>query len=374
MVHAKARRRKGRQEGLKPGSGASVVLAKNLVFHCSGVGMIHHVLQFGAAFLLFGVVSVFASSPVDELVGIDSISAVEPCFSAPFDDHESWLKALSAENQHFDETSFKDRAPESEFERYSERLECAFFRYEVDGFQIGGYLVAPKGQDQLPIILFNRGGTADYGRMNFSGLYLSTFWLADAGYAVIGTQYRGGMGLPPEIGGVDERGGADVKDVLALLPIARQLDFVDADRLAMFAGSRGSINMFRASLEIENLKTMVSKSGIYDLEHGLEFRPRMERIYRKHIPGFDSDREAVLAKRSVVEWTEELDRNVPILLLHGAYDERASATGALGFALKLQERWHPYRLVMFENGDHFLSEHTAETRETVLGWFNRYLR
>lgn len=165
-----------------------------------------------------------------------------------------------------------------------------------------------------------------------------------------------------------------MKDVLALVPIARGLDVADAERLGMYAGSRGAVNMFQASLELDELDTMVSVSGVYDLAHEAELRPRMARIYREHIPGFEKDRETVLAKRSVVEWSERLDLNVPILLLHGTYDERASATGALRFAGRLQERWHPYRLVMFENDDHFLSTHQEEMREIVINWFERYLR
>lgn len=336
--------------------------------------MIRNVLRFGAAWLLFGAVSSFALSPIDELVGIESVGAVESCFAAPFGNYDSWLQSRAAENHHFNEDSFKEQVPRQAYDRFSSRLDCAFFEYEVDGFTIGGFLIVPTGQSGLSVILFNRGGTAAYGRMDFAGLFLNAFWLADAGYAVIGTQYRGGMGLPPEVGGIDEWGGSDVRDVQALVPIARALDVADTDRLGMYGVSRGSVNMFRASLEMEKLKTMVSVSGVYDLEHELEFRPRMERIHRKHMPGFDSERAAVLAKRSVVEWTDELDRNVPILLIHGAYDERSSAAGALKFASRLQERWHPYRLVMFENDDHFLSEHQKEMREIVTEWFARHLR
>lgn len=245
---------------------------------------------------------------------------------------------------------------------------------EADGLTIGGFLVVPRGAADLPVILFNRGGTAEYGRMDFSGLFLNAFWIADAGYAVIGTQYRGGMGLAPEVGGTDERGGGDVRDVQALVPIARALDVADTERLGMYAASRGSVNMFQASLGMKGLRAMVSVAGVYDSARSLELRPRMERVYREYIPGFEENREEVLAKRSVVEWTDELDLNVPILLLHGTYDERASATGALRFAGRLQERWHPYRLVMFENDDHFLSENQNEARRIILDWFDRYLR
>ncbi|NBD95943.1 MAG: prolyl oligopeptidase family serine peptidase [Gammaproteobacteria bacterium] len=311
---------------------------------------------------------------MSQLAEIESVGDVESCFAATFDTYDSWLQSRAAENHHFNEGSFKEQIPRQDYVRYSDRLDCAFFEYEVDGLTIGGFLVVPRGAADLPVILFNRGGTAEYGRMDFAGLFLNVFWLADAGYAVIGTQYRGGMGLPAEIGGTDEWGGSDVRDVLALVPIAQALEVADAERLGMFAGSRGAVNMFRASLELEVLKAMVSVSGAYDLAREAQLRPRMERIYREYIPGFEENRELVLAQRSVVEWVDRLDLNVPILLLHGTYDERASAMGALRFARLLQERWHPYRLVMFENDDHFLSDHQKEMREIVTEWFARYLR
>ena len=291
--------------------------------------MISRVLSICAGTLLFVVVLAHASNPMEELAKVDSVEAVQSCFAAPFDNYDSLLRSRAAENHHFNEGSFKEQIPRREYVRFYDRLDCAFFEYEVDGFTIGGFLIAPSHESGLPVILFNRGGTAKYGRMDFAGLFLNAFWLADAGYAVIGTQYRGGMGLPPEIGGIDEWGGNDVKDVLALVPIARGLDVADAERLGMYAGSRGAVNMFQASLELDELDTMVSVSGVYDLAHEAELRPRMARVYREHIPGFEKDREAVLAKRSVVEWSDGLDLNVPILLLHGTYDERASATGAL---------------------------------------------
>lgn len=336
--------------------------------------MFYDVLRFCAACLLSVMTSTVASSPLDELAEIEKVGKVESCFAAPFDNYDSWLQSRAADNHHFNEDSFKEQIPRQEYVRFSSRLECAFFEYEVDGFTIGGFFIAPSGESGLPVIMFNRGGTAEYGRMDFAGLFLNTFWLADAGYAVIGTQYRGGMGLPAEIGGVDEWGGGDVRDVLALVPIARALNVADADRLGMYAGSRGAVNMFRASLELEALKTMVSIAGAYDLAHEADLRPRMERVYREHMPGFQENRDEVLARRSVVEWTDQLDLNVPILLLHGAYDERASPASALRFASLLQERWHPYRLVMFENDDHFLSENEDEAHEIVLEWFDRYLR
>lgn len=34
----------------------------------------------------------------------------------------------------------------------------------------------------------------------------------------------------------------------------------------------------------------------------------------------------------------------------------------------------PYRLIMFEGGDHGISEHRTEVNEEMLNWFDRYLK
>lgn len=118
---------------------------------------------------------------------------------------------------------------------------------------------------------------------------------------------------------------------------------------------------------------MVSASGVYDLEHDLSFRPSMEKRYKAFIPDYEINKEKELKKRSVMQWAEKLDANAPILLLYSAYDERASAEGALKFAQKLQSLYRRYSLVMFEAGDHFFSKDQAKMRGLIIDWFHQYL-
>jgi dipeptidyl aminopeptidase/acylaminoacyl peptidase len=34
----------------------------------------------------------------------------------------------------------------------------------------------------------------------------------------------------------------------------------------------------------------------------------------------------------------------------------------------------PYRLIMFEGGDHGITEHQNEVEEAVMNWFDKYLK
>lgn len=310
----------------------------------------------------------------ERLLATPTVTEVTPCFSERFSTYEGWRDSIASKRDDFDRASFEETYDREEFERYQSNTDCAFFIYNVDGLEIGGYALAPKQGSNLPVVVVNRGGTGTFGSMDFPSLFHRIFLFAEHDHFVIGSQYRGGLGKPVEIGGEDEWGGADVEDVLALVPILEHLDEADASRVGMYGASRGSVNMFQAVREFPNVKTVVSLSGVYDLEHELNARPRMNEVLRRHVPDFEENREVQLSKRSVVDWVELINPNVPIFLLHGAYDERATASGALAFAQLLQERFHPYKLTIYERDDHFLSANSDSVDKAILEWFKSYLR
>ena len=61
-------------------------------------------------------------------------------------------------------------------------------------------------------------------------------------------------------------------------------------------------------------------------------------------------------------------------MLHGSSDWRLKSENSLRLALEFEKHNIPYRLVVFEGGDHILKEHEAEKKEEVLKWFNKYLK
>lgn len=268
--------------------------------------------------------------------------------------------------------------PESRKERRSSQavdttLECLFFRYRVGELSVAGFVVSPTTPGPHPVVVFNRGGTGSFGKVDAAFLSGLPSELARAGFLVIGSQYRGGTDAPESLEGRDEWGGGDVDDVLALLDVIDSLESADSSRIGMLGGSRGSVNMFMAARQTQRLDALVSISGVYDLIHEGRFRPRMERIWKRHMSDYGVDREAALKKRSVVHWADELDIEAPILILHGAFDERASPAGALSFASLLQELYRNYKFVMFDRDNHFLSRNTNEANALIIDWFEKYL-
>jgi dipeptidyl aminopeptidase/acylaminoacyl peptidase len=310
----------------------------------------------------------------EQLLDAPSVTEVLPCFSGRFADYETWQSFVVERSHHYDAESFERSFPPDQYSIYRERLNCAFFTYTVDGLEIGGYAIASKHNGERPVIVVNRGGTGTFGNVKFASLFGRIFEFAMDGYFVIGSQYRGGLGKAEEIGGVDEWGGSDVRDVVSLHHIIESMPAANAGLVGMFGASRGTVNTFRAIEEFPHVKAIVALGGVYDLEHELSHRPRMNEVLSDHIPNLEQDRESELSKRSVVKWVDRISRNIPILLIHGGYDERATATGALEFAQRLQERFHPYKLTIYERDDHFLSENSDSVDEEISQWFEEYIR
>ncbi len=77
----------------------------------------------------------------------------------------------------------------------------------------------------------------------------STPWMADGfyefvsnGFVVVASQYRGADGGE----GKEEYGGADIADVLNLIPLAKSLGYADMKNVFMFGNSRGGMMTYLA--------------------------------------------------------------------------------------------------------------------------------
>ncbi|MCF6224998.1 MAG: prolyl oligopeptidase family serine peptidase [Xanthomonadales bacterium] len=248
------------------------------------------------------------------------------------------------------------------------------FIYKVDGLNIGGFYLAPKKHEgKLPVIVFNRGGTATFSNITFGLTYDLLMPLAKQGFLIIGSQYRGGLGETIPNGGKDEWGGADVRDVVALFSILEKTSRADMDRIGMLGGSRGGMMTLLALQKGVPVKAIALAAPALDLVADLSWRPGMDSVYSKHMPNYDENREEVLAKRSAINWVDELDENVPILLIHGQYDERVNPVSTLRFAMELQKNFHPYKLVILDRDSHSFSRNYQEVIDLYIDWFKDYL-
>lgn len=272
--------------------------------------------------------------------------------------------------------AFRKRFPEADYENYKNALDCHFIAYPVGDLTIRGVYVRPKSHEDkdLPVLIVNRGGNGPSGAWNFSRLFQRVMPLAKTGYVVIGSQYRGSRkGDDPSIYGSDEFGGEDINDVLALFDVIDRLPGADETRIGMYGWSRGGFMALMVATKTGRLKAMAVGGTPTDLAAELEFRPEMERVFRARIPNYDESKHDVLEARSAVHWADEIDTDLPILILHGEHDDRVTLNSALKLADVLRALQHPHKLVTYEAGSHGLLERNKEVIDDLATWFDTYL-
>jgi len=188
--------------------------------------------------------------------------------------------------------------------------------YESDGLKVKAYVAYPKEcSGPWPAIIYNRGGNRSFGALNEYKIAFILGWS------------RGGMMTYLALMQTDRIKAAAVGGALA------DLDLMDK--------SRGG------------------EMGQY--------------VFSELIPGYTHNRDSVLRLRSVVYHADKLSKTTPLLLLHGTADWRVVPEESLQMALALQKAHVPYRLVMFEGGDHALSEHREEVYAMIKAWLQKYV-
>ena len=246
--------------------------------------------------------------------------------------------------------------------------------YMSDGLRVRGYLVRPRSSGnatRLPAIIDNRGGNRDFGAWTDLDAARRLARVAAWGYVVVASQYRGVDGGE----GIEEFGGADVNDVLNLIPLLDRLPGVDSTRIGMTGWSRGSMMTFIALTRTTRVKAAAIGGTVSDLIETGRQRPEMEtEVFAQLIPRFATKRDSVLKSRSAVFWAERMHKQTPILILHGTSDWRAGPSQALRLADALLAAKHPFRLMMFEGGDHGLSEYGPEVQRATREFLDRYVR
>lgn len=244
--------------------------------------------------------------------------------------------------------------------------------YNSDGLKINGYLAYPKNTSQkYPCIIWNRGGYGENGAVdafNARGMYGN---IANEGYVVFASHYRGNMNSE----GMDELGGKDVNDVLNLIPLADELDFADTSKWGMEGWSRGGMMTYIALAKSKiKINAVMIVGGVSNLHCGDKNSPYLKLVSEKIFPGLPVEKfKDECDKRSVTSFKNKLPKETNYLLLHGTKDESVDPIDSINLATLFQKENLNYRLVMFEEGDHFLRKHRKEVNELRKLWFKKYL-
>jgi len=320
------------------------------------------------------------STQASNLINDKRITNQKNCFSSQFTTYDSWRSFIegkrkkrikSPEKLFKAMSSFDTMFGEERFNRYLDNLSCSTFKYQVGDKEVHGYIIKPKFMDKkLPVLIYNRGGNGEYGAVVFGSMMRNLFPIANQGFIIIGSQYRGTITGNHML---DEFGGEDVNDVTALFDYIPSIEGADPKRVGMYGASRGGMQTFLALKKLNQIKAVASIAGVSDLLKRLENRPAMEEVYRHQIPGYNENKIEELAKRSVLTWVDELSPNVPILLLHGTNDKRVGVNNSIELADALSKNNIPHKLVVYQGDNHGLSKNKEKVNDELVSWFRTYL-
>ena len=313
-------------------------------------------------------------SPTGSPTDLPTGSPMKDCFRGSFSSYESWKNALASKKPNFNEKAFNWAFPEEKYNHIKQSLDCYDFTYDVDGVTVEGYYLAPREpKASLPLVIYNRGGNAQFGYVVFAKKLLLQAELAQAGYVVIGSQYRGASSRFIKNNGADEFGGADVKDVTTLVEVAANIPMADTSNIALVGWSRGAMQSYLAARELDNVHAIVGIAGVAELEKELNWRPKMEKVYRGRIPDYDNNKSAALAARSVINWLDELP-DAPVLSLHGSEDKRVNPEQSRSLAATLDQVEHKNKLVIYEGDNHSLVKNRKAMQQEVIAWLDEYMK
>jgi dipeptidyl aminopeptidase/acylaminoacyl peptidase len=240
--------------------------------------------------------------------------------------------------------------------------------YLSDGLKVKGYLAFPKDISQkYPCVIWCRGGAGNKGAIDTFTARGIFGQLASWGYCVFASQYRGNAGSE----GHDEVGGSDVNDVLNLIRLADELPQADSTTWGIEGWSRGGMMTFLTLQKNHNFKCAVLVGAISNVEEYANTNSKLKSYYENLIGKEKLERE--LQKRSAIYFVNKLPK-IPYLLFHGAEDETVSSMQSIELAHKLNKYHIHHKLVLPQNGDHFLRKNRKEVDELRREWYEKYLK
>ena len=239
--------------------------------------------------------------------------------------------------------------------------------YESDGLVITGVMAVPKALGKAhKVMVYNRGGSREYGKLTVLNVLRSMVPFAKEGYVVFASNYRGNAGSE----GVEEFGGADVRDVLRLLAIAREIPMFDGKNAFMIGHSRGGMMTELALKAGAEVNAAVAIAGIGDARKLVDYPNVLNNVLVPLVPGFAEDRQTALEARSAVLWPEAI--RVPLLLLHGDNDKDVNVSDSVALHGAIQAIGGVSELVIYPGGSHALVRNWDDVVARSLAWMEAY--
>ena len=262
-----------------------------------------------------------------------------------------------------------DVVHEKLFKDYDALSDVSVYRivYESDGLKITGLAVLPNDtQVAHPVLIYNRGGSREYGKLTLYTVMRTLVPLARKGYMVFASNYRGNDGSE----GTEEFGGRDVNDVLNLLSIAREHPAFDGGNAFMIGHSRGGMMTTLSIKHGAKVNAAISIAGIADARELVNYQHIRENVLKSLVPGYHEDPEGTLSSRSSLLWPQAI--SVPLLLLHGDNDKDVHHSDSVNLHEAITAKNGTSELVIYPTGSHALVRTWDDVLVRSLAWMEQY--
>lgn len=263
------------------------------------------------------------------------------------------------------------------FKKSQEQYEYYKVQYLSDGLKVYGIVAMPVGwaeqKKNTPLVLFNRGGNREFGRLFTCGISQVTMQFGHQGrYAVFMPQLRGVAGGE----GYDEFGGADVHDALQLLEVGRAMPAIDKQNIFIAGWSRGGMTTYLMLKNGARVNAAIVVAGVADLPAVLRMRPDFRDVYLDLVPNYRVEPEQTLSQRSAVDWPEKI--TLPVMIVHGDQDERVPFESAVKMQKLLADTSEArgltlqHQFVVYPGGDHSLHNFKAALTDEINSWYEKH--
>jgi len=259
--------------------------------------------------------------------------------------------------------------PEYEAARRDSRFDLRRWKYRSDSLTVVAFAYRRKrvvGEQRLrrPAVIYCRGS---YLADGFAPVVMPVLHrLGEAGFFVVAPMYRGSEGSE----GRDEMGGADVRDVTALVEILARDPGVDPRAIYLYGESRGGMMAYQAVRDGARVRAIATVGAFTDLDTLLAHDPVSAKAATQIWPGWPARDEEIADRRSAIRWVAKI--RVPTRVLVGRHDTRVSAAECERFVAALKARGTPAELDVIEDAGHGIGERSLTRDSLVVDWFRRW--
>jgi len=251
----------------------------------------------------------------------------------------------------------------------NKKLELISIFYKSDDIIVQGYILKKKElTKKVPVIIYCRGGNRSYGEVSIkSQIYRKEFisLVENEKSIIFYPNYRGSS----QSQGNDEFGGHDVNDIISLYPIISKYKYCNKDKIALYGWSRGGTMAIKVSTMVDWITTIILGGTLFSMIKMMKERPEMAKLWLETFHLTKND----FKERAPKYLINKIPKHIPILILHGSNDKRVSVEHCYLLGKKCQENNLLYKLIIFPNGDHGLTQYDDDVMTEIIKWIDKYL-